>query len=194
MFSVGSFLFLNRRRVMARSVFFDGALYQSMSDDLHLEGMTQRTHDGYLRAVRKLAEFLKLSPDRINEDRLRRYFLFIKNDKQFAPGSLRVAKSGIKFFYTRTCRRDWPTLSRLKIQNVKSLPEDITIEQVHDLIGRSRVPRIAAYFWTLYSLGLPMSEGLNLHVLNRPGIAVRSPLNVALDKSCGREFGPQHVG
>jgi integrase/recombinase XerD len=52
---------------MASSIFFGGALYQRMSDDLHLEGMAQRTHDGYLRAVRKLAEFLELSPDRITE-------------------------------------------------------------------------------------------------------------------------------
>ncbi len=38
---------------MAKSKFFTGKLYQRMSEDLHLAGMGQRTHDGYLRAVRQ---------------------------------------------------------------------------------------------------------------------------------------------
>ena len=76
-----------------------------MAEDLHLGGMSQRTHDGYLRAVRQLADHCQTAPDKISEDQLRRYFLFLKNEKKFAYGSLRVAYSGIKFFYTRTCKR-----------------------------------------------------------------------------------------
>ena len=33
---------------MAKSNFFNGSLYTRMSDDLHLTGKSQRTHDGYL--------------------------------------------------------------------------------------------------------------------------------------------------
>jgi hypothetical protein len=40
---------------MSHSKFFTGELYQRMSDDLHLAGMSERTHEGYLRAVRQLA-------------------------------------------------------------------------------------------------------------------------------------------
>ena len=32
--------------------YFADPLYSRMADDLHLAGMSQRTHDGYLRAVR----------------------------------------------------------------------------------------------------------------------------------------------
>lgn len=148
----------------SRSSFFVDPLYSRMADDLHLGGMSQRTHDGYLRAVRQLADYCKTAPDKISEDQLRRYFLFLKNEKKFAYGSLRVAFSGIKFFYTRTCRRDWETLATMKLQNVKSLPEVITIRQVHQIIDACRVARIATYFWTVYSLGLRMQEGLSLQV------------------------------
>jgi site-specific recombinase XerD len=147
---------------MARSKFFSGSLYQQMSEDLHLAGVSQRTHDGYLRAVRQLSDYCHKSPDTITEEDFRRFFLHLKNEKKFAYGSLRVAFSGIKFFYTRTCRRDWRTLATMKLQNVKSLPEVITIPQVHQIIDACRVPRIAVYFWTVYSLGLRMEEGLNL--------------------------------
>lgn len=149
---------------MSKSKFFHGKLYQQMSDDLHLAGMSRRTHDGYLRAVRQLADRCQTPPDKINESQLRGFFLHLKNERHFAYGSLRVAYSGVKFFYTRTCRRDWQTLATMKLQNVKSLPEVITIPQVHQILDACRVPRIATYFWTVYSLGLRLEEGLHLHV------------------------------
>ena len=71
-----------------------------MGDDLDLSGMSQRTREAYLRAVKKLTQFCKRSPDKITEAQLRKYFLYLKNDLEFAYGSLRVAFSGIKFFYT----------------------------------------------------------------------------------------------
>ncbi|MCR9295458.1 MAG: site-specific integrase [bacterium] len=146
------------------SNYFTGELYTRMAEDLHLGGMGERTHAGYLRAVRKLAEFCKTSPDKITEDQLRRFFLHMKNDLHYAYGTLRVAFSGIKFFYTRTCKRDWDSLKQMKLQNVKSLPEVITRKQVLQIIALARTQRMAVYFWTVYSLGLRMQEGLNLQV------------------------------
>jgi integrase/recombinase XerD len=149
---------------MAQSKFFTGKLYARMSDDLHLGGMSERTHAGYLRAVRQLADYCQTTPGKITEDQLRRYFLYLKNEKKFAYGSLRVAFSGIKFFSTRTCKRSWDTLAKMKLQNVTTLPEVLTIAQVHSIIDACTTQRMAVYFWTVYSLGLRMQEGLNLQV------------------------------
>jgi len=151
-------------KAKARTQFFHGELYQRMSDDLYLEGKGKRTHDGYLREVRKLAEYCQKAPDQIGEDEFRRYFLHLKNEREFAYGSLRVTFSGIKFFYTRTCRRNWNTLQTMKLQIAKTLPEVITIDQVHQVIDACRTPRIAACLWTIYSLGLRIEEGRNLQV------------------------------
>jgi integrase/recombinase XerD len=149
---------------MSHSKFFTGKLYQRMSDDLHLAGMSERTHTGYLRAVRQLADYSKTSPARVTEGQLRRYFLYLKNEKKFAYGSLRVAFSGIKFFYTRTCKRNWQTLAEMKLQNINTLPEVLTSGQVHQIIDACNTDRMAVYFWTVYSLGLRLQEGLNLQV------------------------------
>ena len=149
---------------MAQSKFFTGKLYARMSDDLHLGGMSERTHAGYLRAVRQLADYCQRPAGKITEDQLRRYFLYLKNEKKFAYGSLRVAFSGIKFFYTRTCKRSWDTLAKMKLQNVTTLPEVLTIARVHSIIDACTTQRMAVYFWTVYSLGLRMQEGLNLQV------------------------------
>lgn len=151
-------------RGLTHSPYFNGLLYKRMSEDLHLGGMSKRTHEGYLRAVRQLADFCKRSPDQITEDQLREFFLHLRNDREFASGSLRVAYSGIKFFYTRTCKRNWETLAQMRIKDVKSLPEVLTIDQVHQIIDHCTTLRMAVYFWTVYSLGLRMNEGLNLQV------------------------------
>ena len=79
------------------------------------------------------------------------------------PKAAKHAFSGVKFFYTRTCRRDWQTLAQMKIQNVKSLPEVLTIEQVHQIIDCCKTQRMAVYLWTVDSLGLRL-EGLNLQL------------------------------
>ncbi len=90
--------------------------------------------------------------------------LYLINDCNFAPGSLSVAYSGIKFFYTYTEPRDWDVLKKLRRPKQKTLPSVLTIEEVHRLIGAIKQHRNAAYFWTVYSLGLRLEEGLNLQV------------------------------
>lgn len=149
---------------MAVSKFFCGALYLKMSEDLQLTGKARRTHDGYLREIRKLADHYQLSPDRISEGQLRRYFLHLKNVKRFAEGSQTVTLSAFKFFYRTTCPRDWITLDQLKVKGPKTLPEVITIEQVHSIIDACTSQRMAVFFWTVYSLGLRLDEALHLQV------------------------------
>jgi len=149
---------------MAESTYFTGALYQKMSEDLQLTSKAKRTHDGYLREIRKLADHYRLSPDRITEAQLRTYFLHLKNVRHFAAGSLTVTLSAFKFFYRITCPRDWVTLEQLKVKGPKTLPEVITIKQVHQIIDACTSERMAVFFWTVYSLGLRLDEALNLQI------------------------------
>lgn len=147
-----------------KGAFFPDRLRKRMSEDLHLTGKAKRTHDGYIRAIRQLSDFAQTSPDQVTEQQVRQFFLHLKNDRQFAYGSLRVAFSGVKFFYTHTCKRDWEIIKMLKLQNITTLPEVLTIDQVHSLIGRTTTLRMFVYFWTVYSMGLRLNEALHLQV------------------------------
>ena len=144
--------------------FFPSELVERMCQDLHLTGKAERTHAGYLRAVRKLSEFCRTAPDKITEDQVRHFFLHLKNDLEYVCGSLRVALSGVKFFYSVACKRPWNIFSMLKLQNIHTLPEVITIEQVHRIIDTATTLRMKTYFWTVYSLGLRLNEALHLQV------------------------------
>lgn len=135
-----------------------------MQQDLQLAGLSERTHEAYLRAVRQLAAHFKTPPDQITEQQLREYFLYLRNDKKFAGPSLKIAFCGIKFFYTHTVPRGWETLAKIKIPRPKTLPDVLTTDEVRRLIEAVRTPHNKAYFWTVYSLGLRLNEGLHLQV------------------------------
>jgi site-specific recombinase XerD len=135
-----------------------------MLHDMHLAGLSERTHESYLRAVRKFAQWLDKSPDAATEDDLRRYLLFIKNDQGWEANSLKVAYSGLKFFSARTCPREWPTLSKLRVGKQTRLPAVLTVPEVDRLIASIRKPAMKSFFWTVYSLGLRLQEALYLQV------------------------------
>jgi len=85
----------------AESPFFKGNLFQKMVDDLRLAGKAKRTVYGYLRAVRKLADFCRKCPDLIREQDVRRYLLHLIVELEVATGTQTVALNGIKSHPTR---------------------------------------------------------------------------------------------
>jgi site-specific recombinase XerD len=135
-----------------------------MLQDLQLAGLSERTQDAYLRAVRQLADHFHTPPDRLSEPQVRDYFLHLKNDRHFASASLGIAYSGIKFFYSHTLPRDWPTLERLRVPREKRLPDVLSTDEVRRLIAAVRTPHNRIDFRTVYSLGLRLTEGLHLQV------------------------------
>ena len=139
-------------------------LRQQMAQDLQIAGLSERTQEAYLRAVRQLADHYRQAPDRLSEQHIRDYFLFLKNQKKFAPASLKMAFYGIRYFYTHTVPREWETLKKLRVPKQKTLPDVLTVEEVRRLIDAVRTPHNKTYLWTVYSLGLRLTEGLHLQV------------------------------
>ena len=139
-------------------------LAQQMLQDMQLAGLGERTHESYLRAVRRFAQWLHQAPDQASENDLRRYLLFIKNDQQWEGNSLRVAYSGLKFFYSHTCPQQWPTLRKLRVPKELKLPTVLTLAEVDQLIGAIRKSGLRCFFWTVYSLGLRLQEAFHLQV------------------------------
>ena len=140
------------------------ALRKKMHQDLQLAGLSEGTQDVYLRAVRRLAVHFDTPPDVLNEAQVRDYLLHLKNDRKLASSSLSIAYCAIKFFYSHTAPRDWPTLQRIRVQKEKRLPDVLSIDEVRELIGAVRKLRYRTYFSTVYSLGLRRNEGLHLQI------------------------------
>lgn len=139
-------------------------LRQRMHQDLQLAGLAEGTQTAYLRVVKQLATHFHKAPDRLTEQEVREYLLYLENERQCSPSSLKIAASGITFFYTHTVPRDWQTLEKLRIPRPQTLPDVLSIDEVWRLIDVVRTPHNKTYFWTVYSLGLRLQEGLNPQV------------------------------
>src|SRR5438874_2196689 len=78
-------------------------LRKRMIECLQLHGLSERTQEAYVRAVRQLAQHYHKSPDLISEGELRQYFLYIKNVKKYSRAASTIAICGLKF----SSRRRW---------------------------------------------------------------------------------------
>ncbi len=88
--------------------------------DLQLRGMSKATQDNYLRAVRKISEHYDKLPDQITENEIREYFLYLRNVRKYGRSASTLAMCGLKFFYTYTLKRDWPTLTLVRAPHEKN--------------------------------------------------------------------------
>ena len=93
-------------------------------------GMSERTQEAYVRAVRQLAQHFQKSPDLVSEEELRQYFLHRKNVKKYARPTPTIALCGIKFFFEKTLGKQWSTFELIRPPREKKLPTILSTEEV----------------------------------------------------------------
>ena len=139
-------------------------LQKRMIESLQLRGLSERTQEMYVRAVRQLSEHYHKSPDLITEEELRQYFLYIKNVKKYSRSASTIALCGIKFFFEHTINRQWSTLNFVRAQREKKLPVILSLEEVRKILCAVRLTRYRVCLSTIYSCGLRLQEGIQLCV------------------------------
>ncbi len=145
------------------------ALREKMVDDMQLHGFAVRTQEAYLSAVRQLAKHYHKPPDQINEEELRQYFLFLKNEKHAARATCTIALCGIKFFFERTLGREWKTFEFLRPLKEKKLPVVLSVAEVGRVLACVHRQRYRVCLTTIYACGLRLLEGVRLQVKDIDG-------------------------
>ena len=139
-------------------------LRERMLADMQLRGLAEKTQEAYLRAVRQLAEYYGKSPDQINEEELRQYFLYLKNEKKASRSACTIALCGLKFFFERTLQRDWVTFDLVRPPKSKKLPVVLSQEEVRRALACLQRFHYRVCLTTIYSCGLRLQECLQLQV------------------------------
>jgi site-specific recombinase XerD len=140
------------------------ALRQKMIEDMQLHGFAERTQEAYLLAVRQLAKYYRKSPDQIEEEELRQYFLFLKNERHASRSTCTLALCGIKFFYEKTLGREWKTFEFLRPPKEKKLPVVLSVSEVGRVLGCVHHLQYRVCLTTIYACGLRLLEGARLQV------------------------------
>ena len=126
---------------------------------------TQKEHKVHIaRAVRQLENYWHLPAEEISEQQVRDYFLYCRNDVGWSAATMRIAYSGIKFFYTKTLPMDWETIKLLKIKRLSTPPTVLSIDEVRLILTTAHTPQAKAFLTTVYSCGLRLAEALALEV------------------------------
>ena len=163
-------------------------LRQRLLDDLRLRGFSPKTQEAYIGAVRQLAEYCHKSPELITDDELRKYLLYLTEEKGVSASTLRVALTGIKFFFENTLKRDLPALTLARPRTEKRLPTVLSIEEVQQVLSHVRRLRYRVLLSTLYACGLRLREGTHLRVGDIDG--ARQLLHVHLGKGHRDRYVP----
>jgi len=141
-------------------------LRERMSADMQLRGLAEKTQEAYLRAVRQLAAYCGKPPDQIDEEDLRQYFLYLKNEKKASRSACTIAICGIKFFFERTLQREWVTFDLVRPPKSKKLPVVLSREEVRQVLSNLRQFHYRVCLTTIYSCGLRLGEGVRLQVVD----------------------------
>ncbi len=140
------------------------ALQKRMVEDMCLHSFSTRTQDSYVRSVSGLANYYMRSPDLINEEEIRRYFVHLTCERKLARATVNIAMCGIKFFYEKTLRHDWGLTGVPMPKRSKSLPVILSRKEVLDILSRIKIVRHSACLQLIYACGLRISEACRVKV------------------------------
>jgi integrase len=143
--------------------------YNKSIKSLQLAGKSDRTQKCYTRQVRLLVDHYQKSPEHITEDELQEYFLYRLNESEWAPNTMKICYSGIKFYFVNILKRDWHLFNILRAQHEKRLPCVLTKAEIDRILEKIRTFHNRVFFVTVYSCGLRLQEALHLQVSDIDG-------------------------
>ena len=144
-------------------------LRRRMIEDMQLRGYSLRTQQTYTDTVKHLAMFYGRSPELLSEEEIRAFFLNLINKRRASLSTLKVHLCGIKFFYEKTLKRQWPFFELARPGKTKKLPVVLSKKEVIAILSKVRKPSIRVALTVIYACGLRLSEAVNLHVSDIDG-------------------------
>ncbi len=136
-----------------------------MIDDMRMRmhKLEEKTCTAYVRAVNKLAFFLKRSPDTATVEDLRRFQLYMV-DQGTSPITINATISGLRFFFDVTVDRRELMAKMQTVQVPQQLPVVLSREEVARLIAAAPNLKSQTALSVAYATGLRVSEVVALKV------------------------------
>ena len=121
-------------------------LYQTHLKHLKLKGLQPKTIDAYSRAIRRMGDY------------------FSDLIASHSWSAVKLDLYGFKFYTIHVLRKPWAMPNFIKPPKVQRLPDIVTVEQAQRLFSATRTLSYRVFYFTVYSMGLRLSEGLALKV------------------------------
>jgi len=132
-------------------------LRQKMIRAMDLRNLAKHTKRSYLAAVTWLTKHYQESPDKITEEQIEDYLLYLKNEKGNAPSSCIGVLTGLRFFYKNILEKEISVDFSLP-KKPRKLPTVLTKEQIWKIICVPKNLKHRLILMTTYSAGLRAGE------------------------------------
>ena len=136
--------------------------YQTHLQHLHLKGYQPKTIEAYSRAIRRIGDYFNYKIDDLSEQQLLDFFSDLLASHSWS--AVKLDLYGLKFYYTFVLHKPWVNLDLIKPPKAQRLPDIVTVDEAKRLIEATHTLSYRVFFFTLYSLGLRLGEGLRLKV------------------------------
>jgi len=163
-------------------------LTKRLAEDMKIRNLAQATIDAYTYHARRFADFSQKPLDRATPEDIRRFQLYLIEEKKVAYSSFNQAVCAIRFLYTHTIRVPWPVTMVPFGRRPKTLPTVLSRAEVDRLLQCTPNLKHRTFLMTLYAAGLRLSEAAHLKI---PDIdSDRMLLNVASGKGAKQRQVP----
>ena len=129
---------------------------------LQLKGLQPKTIEAYARAIRRIGAYFDGQLHDLSEAQLLDYFSTLL--KTHSWSAVKLDLYGLKFFYRHVLHKPWVNVDLIKPPTTQRLPDIVTVEEVGRLLQATDRLSYRVFFFTLYSLGLRLGEGLGLTI------------------------------
>ncbi len=129
---------------------------------LKLKGLQPKTIEAYSRAIRRIADYFEGHLDDLSEEQLLDYFHDLL--ERLSWSAVKLDLYGLKFFYTHVLTKTWVDIPLIKPPKNTRIPDIVTVDEARRLFLATRKLSYRIFFFTLYSMGLRLGEGLRLQV------------------------------
>jgi integrase/recombinase XerD len=133
-------------------------------EDLQLAGYSNRTCESYLYRAQKFLEYFAKPADKISDDDIRSYFLYLKNTKKYSASASSQALCAVKFMYQKTLGMDFSVFGIVRNRRGNKLPVILTRDEVKRVLTNIRILRHRTCLTLIYCCGLRLKEAINLKV------------------------------
>ncbi|MFC1750687.1 tyrosine-type recombinase/integrase [Pseudomonadota bacterium] len=136
--------------------------FSLLEKHLNLKGMRPKTKDSYMRGVRQIAEYFDYDIIDLSEQQLLDYFNDLLGERSWS--TLKHQLYGLKFFYKHVLNKPWEYVDLIEPPKAEVLPDIVSVAEAMRLFNETRILSYKVFFFTLYSLGLRLGEGVQLRV------------------------------
>ena len=136
--------------------------YQSHLKHLKLKGLQPKTIEAYSRAIRRIGNHFDHRIDHLTEPQLTNYFTELLATHSWS--AVKLDLYGLKFYTQHVLKKPWVAPGLIRPPKSQRLPDIVTIDEARRIFAATRVLSYRVFYFTLYSLGLRLGEGLRLTV------------------------------